>query len=192
MTKYADLFTVISAIFAIINAVVVIFLMVWLHRKESNLSLLPLISELRKNLIEIHHTLSSEIEYFKENKYDNQIILNEKRKSGFKVYHCPYRHEIKNLNLIIDKMEILYKKIVLFRNKLQSYPDMDLETYKRNSQIVESINEILALHKPSAEYKKGLFTDDDLDADAEAMIDAAKENSLNSINRLIELLDLND
>ena len=68
MTKYADLFTVISAIFAIINAVVVIFLMVWLHRKESNLSLLPLISELRKNLIEIHHTLSSEIEYFKENK----------------------------------------------------------------------------------------------------------------------------
>lgn len=190
-TKYGAIFTAIGAISTVINAVVVIFLMLWLHRRESSLSLLPQISELRKNLIDIHHTLSTEIEYFKEKKYGNQKTINDNGESGFKVYYSPYKHEIQNLNLIIERMDTLYRSFIFFRKKFQSHPDINLDTYKKNLQFVDLINEILVLRKPSTEYKKGLFIEDDLDIDAEDMIEAAKENSLKSINELIDLLKPN-
>lgn len=189
--KYGAIFTAIGAIFTSTNAVVVIFLMVWLHKRESSLSLLPQISELRKNLIDIHHTLITEIEYFKEKKYGNQKTINDNGKPGFKVYYSPYKHEIQNLNLILERMDILYKNFIFFREKFQSYPIISLDTYKDNLKFLDSINEIIVLHKPSTEYKKGLFVEGDLDIDAEDMIEAAKENSLKSINRLIDLLESN-
>lgn len=187
--KYGVIFTAIGAISTVINAVVVIFLMLWLHRRESRLSLAPQISELRKNLIDIHYTLITEIAYFKEIKYDNHKTIKDNGESGFKVYYSPHKHEVRNLNLIINKMDTLYNSFIFFRKKFQSQPDISLDTYKKNLQFVDLINEILVLRKPSMEYKKGLFIEDDLDIDAEDMIEAAKENSLKSINELIDLIE---
>lgn len=89
--KYGVIFTAIGAISTVINAVVVIFLMLWLHRRESRLSLAPQISELRKNLIDIHYTLITEIAYFKEIKYDNHKTIKDNGESGFKVYYSPHK-----------------------------------------------------------------------------------------------------
>lgn len=191
-SKFGAWFTALGAIFTVINTVVVIYLMIWLHRKETSISLLPQLSELRKNLIEIHQILSTEIEYFNDEQFNNYEALYENSyQGGFDFYGHKNLHkqEIENLSGIIERADFLYKIFLSFKEQINNLSNMDFHTYQTKSKILNLINEILVLHKPSSEYKKSFVTGSKLDAEPEDMIEAAKKNSLKYINEIIELLE---
>ncbi|NNH37486.1 hypothetical protein [Acinetobacter terrae] len=62
-SKFGAWFTAIGAIFTIINTIVVIYLMIYLYKKESEFTILPFISELHKQLLDIEITIKEEINF---------------------------------------------------------------------------------------------------------------------------------
>lgn len=191
-SKFGAWFTTLGAIFTVINTIVVIYLMIWLHRKETSISLLSQITELRKNIVEIQHTISSEIEYFNVRQYDIYETLHEQKyQGGFHFYGHDelYEQEIINLNEITKKTEYLYANILSFKEQFNNFSHIDFINYQNKSKIISLINETIVLNKPSTEYKKSFIVGSREDAEPEDMIEVAKKNSLKYIDKMLEILE---
>lgn len=190
-SKFGAWFTTLGAIFTVINTIVVIYLMIWLHRKETSISLLPQITELRKNIIELQHIISTEIEYFNMRQYDTyEILYEQKHQSGFDFYGYDdvYKKEILNLTEITKKTETLYENFLSFKEQVNNFSNLDFITYQNKSRIISLINETIVLNKPSTEYKKSFIIGSREDAEPEDMIEVAKKNSLKYIEKMLEIL----
>ena len=66
--------------------------------------------------------------------------------------------EITNLNKIILEVKDLYSEFSVFKLKVNDQTDINLNIYKEKINIVNKLNEILTLKKPSSEYKRALLT----------------------------------
>ncbi|WP_017389906.1 hypothetical protein [Acinetobacter calcoaceticus] len=191
-SKFGAWFTTLGAIFTVINTIVVIYLMIWLHRKETSISLLSQITELRENIVEIQYTISSEIEYFNVRQYDIYETLHEQKyQRGFHFYGHDelYEQEIINLNEITKKTEYLYANILSFKEQFNNFSRIDFINYQNKSKIISLINETIVLNKPSTEYKKSFIVGSREDAEPEDMIEVAKINSLKYIDKMLEILE---
>jgi len=191
-TKFGAWFTAAGAIFTILNTVIVIYLMVFLHKKQTDISLLPYQSELEKSLVDIEVILRSEIEYFNETQFKTSEHLYESQHdhSGFHFYGYDdiYQQEIKNLDQIITDIKSLYSIFLTFKLETKNQSTMSLKIYKEKLNIINGLNEIFALNKPSSEYKKGFIEGNKHDAEPEDMIEASKTLSLESIKNITILL----
>lgn len=191
-TKFGAWFTALGAIFTIINTVIVIYLMLYLHKKETDISILPYVTELKKSLIDIEIILRSEIDYFDDTQFKTSENLYESQHdhSGFHFYGYDdlYQQEIKNLDQIIAEIKSLYSLFLTFKSDTNNQSTISLKDYKEKLNIINGLNEKLALNKPSSEYKKGFVEGNKQDAEPEDMIKAAKILSLESIKNITILL----
>lgn len=191
-TKFGAWFTALSAIFTIINTVVVIYLMIYLHRKSIDISILPYVTELKKSLIDIEIILRAEIDYFDDTQFKTSENLYESLHdhSGFHFdgYADIYQQEIKNLDQIIADIKNLYSIFLTFKSETNNQSTISLKDYKDKLNIINGLNEKFALNKPSSEYKKGFIEGNKYNADPEDMIEASKNFSLESIKNITILL----
>jgi len=188
-SKFGAWFTALGAISTVINTIVVIYLMIWLHRKETNISLISYMSELRKDLVEIKKSLISDVEYFEHKQSDHIDRLYEYQYEPDGNEDL-YNKEIKNLSDIIPSIKKLYSIFIDFKKSLDENDNINLEEYRSKSKIVNSLHERIVLNRPSIEYAKS-FDDGYRNNDAEPkdIIEVAKGNSLKYIDEMIELLE---
>lgn len=187
-SKFGAWFTALGAIFTVINTFVVIYLMLWLHRKETNISLISYISELRKDLVEIKKLLLSEVEYFEFKQSDHIDRLYEYQHEPDGNEHL-YNKEIENLSDLIPSIKKLYSTFIDFKKLLDENDNISLEEYRSKSKIVNSLHESIVLNRPSIEYAKSFNDGHRNDAEPEDIIEVAKVNSLKYIDEMIELLE---
>lgn len=185
-TKYSAIFTVIGSIFTILNTVVVIVLMVWLHKKEASISMLPHISDLNNKLIEVHSLLKLEIEYFEEalhslyleGEYGLHIEDNDYNAEQL------YNDELSSLTKINNDIKKLLTDFFGFKNSINNIPNISLTQYQKATSTLNIINEILIINKPSVAYKQSFIYGNRIEADPEDMVSAAEHNALESINAM--------
>lgn len=190
--KFGAWFTTIGAIFTIINTVVVIFLMFWLHKKESSISLLPQITELRKYFTEIESVIHSEIDFFHEKQYEIYENIENQRYDNDPFpyqYDHVYRQEIKNLEEIIAEINELYSLFVKFKTDVNKNIDIELKDYQVFFLNINKLNEVLILKKPSIVYKKGFIDGSREEAEPDEIINAAQSNALESIQGMISIFE---
>jgi len=189
LNQNGSIFTIIGAVFTAVNTVVVIYLMIWLHRKETNISLISYTSELRKDLIEIKKLLLSEVEYFEFKQSDHiDRLLYEYQHDPDGNEHL-YEKEIENLSDLIHLIKRLYSIFIDFKKSFYENENISLEEYRSKSKIINSLHENIILNRPSIEYAK-IFNDGHRNnAEPEDMIEAAKINSVKYITEMIELLE---
>ena len=160
-SKYGAIFTAIGAVFTIINTFIVIYLMVFFHKKEVDISIFPYVTELKRVLVDIELVIRSELDYFDDKQFEAYQNLDESRYQGsgfhFYGYDHVYRQEITNLNKIILEVKDLYSEFSVFKLKVNDQTDINLNIYKEKINIVNKLNEILTLKKPSSEYKKSFI-----------------------------------
>ncbi|MDC4268998.1 hypothetical protein NQ623_17905 [Acinetobacter baumannii] len=191
-SKYGAIFTAIGAVFTIINTFIVIYLMVFFHKKEVDISIFPYVTELKRVLVDIELVIRSELDYFDDKQFEAYQNLDESRYQGsgfhFYGYDHVYRQEITNLNKIILEVKDLYSEFSVFKLKVNDQTDINLNIYKEKINIVNKLNEILTLKKPSSEYKKSFIDGNKTDEDPEDMIEKAKTDSLAAISDLKTIL----
>lgn len=184
-TKFGAWFTALGAIFTIINTVIVIYLMIFLHKKQIDISLFPYENEFKKRLIDIEIILRSEIEYFGDNQFKtSENLYDDHYGNTGSPYDHVYRQEIKNLDQIIKEVKELYSIFLTFKSEANSQPITSLKNFKEKLDIINNLDENLALNKPSSEYKKGFIEGSKVDAEPDEMIEVAKTLSLESIKKI--------
>lgn len=193
-TKFGAWFTAIGSIATIINSIVVIVLMIWLHKRESSISLLPQITELRKYLTEIEGVVYHEINFFHEKQYETYENMNNQRydESPFPFqYDYVYQQEIKNLKVVIAELEDLYSLFVKFKARVNKNIDIDFKDYQVFVLNINELNEVLVLKKPSIVYNQSFIYGDRGESHPEDMVDTAQSNALKSIKEMKKILDDN-
>lgn len=191
-TKYGAIFTTIGAIFTVINAILVIYLMCFIYKKQKDISMLPYITDLKKNLVDIELIIKSEIDYFDDKQFEAYQNLSENKYNGsgfhFYGYDDVYQQEIQNLKEIITEVESLYFNFSNFKKEINNQPNINIDTYKEKISIINNLNESIILQKPSSKYKKSFIEGNKYDADPEPMIQTAKKDSMEAINKLKQIL----
>ena len=149
-------------------------------------------TELKRVLVDIELVIRSELDYFDDKQFEAYQNLDESRYQGsgfhFYGYDHVYRQEITNLNKIILEVKDLYSEFSVFKLKVNDQTDINLNIYKEKINIVNKLNEILTLKKPSSEYKKSFIDGNKTDEDPEDMIEKAKTDSLAAISDLKTIL----
>lgn len=189
-TKFGAWFTAIGSIFTIINTMVVIFLMIWLHKKESIISLIPQINDLKKDLITIQSTISYEVNHFNDAQYLVYEDLQHQMYSSDEYHYAnACSKEIDSLNDVINKINELYSLFTKFKNEVIENKYIDLNYYQDVVLKTSKLNEILTLKKPSVVYKKGFIDGGREEACPEDMISVAQYNALESIEEMRKILE---
>ena len=100
-----------------------------------------------------------------------------------------YSSEVNNIDEIIIKIEELKSKFRFFRDKFYLI-SLDIDNLKVVAIKVHQIDELITLHRPINTYMKAFDSNyyaDDRDPDD--MILDAKNNALNSIQQVIDILE---
>lgn len=191
-SKFGAWFTALGAIFTVINTVVVIYLMLWLHHKESNANLFPRFQELQDKLTKISSIFDQEVDSFL-NKQSNAAMelemIHFDAPNSSPQYERAYSSEVNNIDEIIKEINELKSKLIIFRNKFYS-TSLDINNLKAIAIKVHKVDELSTLYRPINTYMKAFDSNyyaDDRDPDD--MILDAKKNALNSIQQIINILE---
>lgn len=191
-TKFSAIFTVIGVIATCLNAVIVIALMVWLHKKESRINLIPQINHLVTQLINIESIVYSEINYFhnrKDQTYEN-IESQSYDNDPYPFQHNDiYEKEIENIDNIIASINDFYCLFVKFKNDVSKNLNIDLNDYQIYLANINKLNEILTLKKPSVLYKTALIDRAREQMHEEEVINEALSDALDSITKMVSILN---
>lgn len=193
LTVNGAVFTMIGAVFTVINTIIVIYLMIWLHKKDSSLALMAHFHELQKELIIINKFFKSELEYFETKQSDlSENLYFMSHEESDPEHKELYQLEISNLNTVIKSYKDVFTLFIDFRDKLKLIKDVNLTKVQKLSSVINSLNEIFALKSPEASYKKSYSEGADLDADPKDQINAAKQSSLTIIGELKIVFEVTD
>lgn len=190
-SKYGAIFTTIGAVFTIINTFLVIYLMFFFHKKEVDISIFPYITDLKKNLVDIELVIKSEIDYFNDTQFETYEKLNDSKYDlvfNSSEYDDVFKTEIQNLEEIITEVESLYSNFSDFKKEINNQPNINMDTYKEKISIINNLNESIILQKPSSKYKKSFIEGNKYDIDSEILIQTAKQDSMEAIINLKQIL----
>jgi len=191
-SKFGAWFTTLGAIFTVINTIVVIYLMIWLHHKESQANLFPRFQELQDKLTKISSIFDQEVDSFldKQSAAATELeMIHFEAPNSSPQYERAYSSEITNIDEIIVKIHELKSKLRLFRDKFYSI-SLDIDNLKVTAIKIHKVDELSTLHRPINTYMKAFHSNyyaDDRDPDD--MILEAKNNALTSIQQIIDILE---
>jgi len=103
-SKFGAWFTALGAIFTVINTVVVIYLMLWLHHKESNANLFPRFQELQDKLTKISSIFDQEVDSFLDKQSNAAMeleMIHFDAPNSSPQYERAYSAEVNNIDEII-------------------------------------------------------------------------------------------
>lgn len=188
-SKFSAIFTTIGTIFTIFNSILVLFLMIFLHKKESVFNFLQYKSDINKKLTDIEGILISEINFFEDKESKIAEIIFDSH-YGFDAYEYRelYKNESNGLVEILIQLKKLYKNFKILRSQLNIDIAKDLDSLEFYSGIIEEVFETLALTKPSYVYNKSFADGGRKDVEPEEIIKVAQSNSLNKIKEILERL----
>lgn len=181
-------FTILGAVFTTINTIVVIYLMVWLHYKETNFNLLSYFDKNHKSLIEIKKRLETELNFFEDSNY--QLIRNLEEENEYNNFNLItlYKDELNNVNEIIKKYKKTMQQYDIWKNKVLA-KDLDILECQKLMSLINKFEELLSTNSPSQSYKSGFNNGYQDDILPEEMIAAAKSKAINSINDFIKIME---
>ncbi|MCG9494266.1 hypothetical protein MCL36_17215 [Acinetobacter pittii] len=192
LNQNGSIFTIIGAVFTAVNTVVVIYLMIWLHHKESQANLFPRFQELQDKLTKISSIFDQEVDSFldKQSAAATELeMIHFEAPNSSPQYERAYSSEITNIDEIIVKIHELKSKLRLFRDKFYSI-SLDIDNLKVTAIKIHKVDELSTLHRPINTYMKAFHSNyyaDDRDPDD--MILEAKNNALTSIQQIIDILE---
>ena len=191
-SKFGAWFTALGAIFTVINTVVVIYLMLWLHHKESNANLFPRFQELQDKLTKISSIFDQEVDSFLDKQSNAAMeleMIHFDAPNSSPQYERAYSAEVNNIDEIIKEINELKSKLRIFRDKFYSI-SLDIDNLKVAAIKIHKVDELSTLHRPINTYMKAFDSNyyaDDREPDE--MISDAKNNALNSIQQIINILE---
>lgn len=187
--KFGAWFTAIGAIFTIINTIVVIYLMIFLHKKENEFNMLNNFSELRKRFTYISTILKDELAFFVEKEYEIAENLYAAQ-NGFDAYQYKdlYKLEATYLREIVKSLQEVYQTLITLKEKCQLETNITLVDYQTKLKLLDHIDDLLILKKPSSEYQRGFVEGSREDVDPEDMVEVSNKNAIEAIANLKVLL----
>lgn len=192
LSQNGSIFTIIGAVFTAVNTVVVIYLMLWLHHKESNANLFPRFQELQDKLTKISSIFDQEVDSFLDKQSNAAMeleMIHFDAPNSSPQYERAYSAEVNNIDNIIKEINELKSKLRIFRDKFHSI-SLNIDNLKVAAIKIHKVDELSTLHRPINTYMKAFDSNyyaDDRDPDD--MILDAKNNALISIQQMIDVLE---
>lgn len=180
LANYGTIFTIIGAGFTVINTLVVIYLMIWLYHKDSDISLLPIVNEMHRDMLTLTKLFKIENDFFVDKHYDCCVAIQ------FSEQHEDlYKKQIDELDEVIQNMEPLVQAFNGFRKQVKTKNDYDVESCKSYSELISTLIGELSLDSPSSNYKLAFTEGNKVEADEIDMLEVAKSSALQKIDELI-------
>ena len=187
-----SIFTIIGAIFTAVNTVIVIYLMIWLHHKESQTNLFPRFQELQDKLTKISSIFDQEIDIFLNKQSGAAMeleMIHFEATDSTPQYEQAYSLEVRYIDEIVKEIHNLKSKMIIFKDEFNT-TSLDIDSLKAIAVKIHKLDELSTLQRPTNNYMKAFdsnyYSDD---RDAEDMILDAKNNALSSIENIINILE---
>lgn len=191
LTANGSIFTIIGAVFTAVNTVIVIYLMIWLHHKESQTNLFPRFQELQEKLTKISSIFDQEVDIFLKKQSGAAMeleMIHFKATDSSPQYERAYSLEVRYIDEIVKEIHKLKSKMIIFKDQFNTI-SLDIDSLKIIAVKIHKIDELSTLQRPTNNYMKAFDNNYEDDRDAEDMILDAKNSALNSIENIINVLE---